>query len=148
MLQVDLYLELRHENKITGSKSVTWEQNVAACFQVAPLRSWDIESLMIIKTQEPKRSPLCGGFAIAKGVRLGGGGWIPFFLSSLTNFAYFLYLDHLAQRSHEFLKKTIKGWITQRSELMNTFKKNYIMNKKVNGFSFAEKVGWNPIKKN
>ncbi len=30
---------------------------------------------------------------------------------------------------------------------MNTFKKNYIMNKEVNGFSFAETVGQSPIEK-
>jgi hypothetical protein len=36
---------------------------------------------------------------------------------------------------------------TKRSELMNTLKKNYIMNKEVNGFSFAEKFGQSPIEK-
>jgi hypothetical protein len=36
---------------------------------------------------------------------------------------------------------------TKRSDLMNTFKKNYIMNKEVNGFSFAETVGQSPIEK-
>ncbi len=36
---------------------------------------------------------------------------------------------------------------TKRSDFMNTFKKNYIMNKEVNGFSFAEKVGQSPIEK-